>query len=62
MPAMDVRQATERHVTLDVLTTNEAAAAIWEALGFVEIERRLAIPAAALAERLAAGPQSPTPR
>lgn len=41
------------HVTLEVLTANRAAAETWSALGFEEIERTLAVPAAALQARLA---------
>ena len=49
----DARQRGADHVSLDVLTTNENAIAVWTRLGFREVAKLMATPIDALEARLA---------
>ncbi len=54
----DARERGAQHVSLDVLSTNEDAIAVWRRLGFSEVAKFMSMPLAALEQRLDEAPRS----
>jgi ribosomal protein S18 acetylase RimI-like enzyme len=58
--AAAARAGGAAHLSLEVLTSNEVAEAVWHRLGFVPVEITLAQPLAALEDRLSDSPAGPS--